>query len=431
MSIVCATNFSDAAQVAATAAATLAAKAGVPLWLVHVLPAENVRAFGRSLLEAAEGALESEAKRLERLGARVERELLTGEAPTAIETFAQEQKALLVVTAASSHATPFLGVGGTVDRLAQSLTRPLLIVRDTAPFEAWAKGTRPLKVMLGVDRSLPFEACRDWVRELRTLGPVEIVATRIFWPHEEYQRLGLPRPMAFGEVTKDLRHALEREVTALVEPLARGGQPLKTRIELGMGRIADHLVGLAEEEGVDLLVVGTHHRKALAKMWSVSHHALRLAKMAVAAVPSTAAHHGAEVPVPAFREVLVATDFSETGDRAVPYAFSLLPTGGTVHLVHVAEAHLKPEQEREVRERLERLVPGAARQGGPTVRIDVLSGGDAATLITQAAERFNVDALCMGSHGHTGLKRAVLGSVAEQVMARTDRPVLVVRPPVA
>jgi nucleotide-binding universal stress UspA family protein len=90
-----------------------------------------------------------------------------------------------------------------------------------------------------------------------------------------------------------------------------------------------------------------------------------------------------------------------------------------------------PEQERECRARLEALVPGSARQGGPQVRIEVLSGSDAATLISQAAERHNVDALCMGSHGRTGLQRAVLGSVAQEVMGRTDRPVLVVRPLVA
>ena len=52
---------------------------------------------------------------------------------------------------------------------------------------------------------------------------------------------------------------------------------------------------LTAEEKVDLLVVGTHQRRALGKLWSVSHHALRLARMSVAAVPSTAATHGAEV----------------------------------------------------------------------------------------------------------------------------------------
>jgi nucleotide-binding universal stress UspA family protein len=134
--------------------------------------------------------------------------------------------------------------------------------------------------------------------------------------------------------------------------------------------------------------------------------------------------------VPALREVLVATDFSEAGNRAVPHAFSLLPQGGLVRVVHVAgEASLPPEQEEALKVRLAGLVPRAAQGGGYTVRFEVLRGKDPAAAIVQAAERFHVDALCLGTHGRSGVARAVLGSVAQEVMARSDRPVLVVRPP--
>ncbi|WP_269744534.1 universal stress protein [Stigmatella aurantiaca] len=52
-----------------------------------------------------------------------------------------------------------------------------------------------------------------------------------------------------------------------------------------------------------------------------------------------------------------------------------------------------------------------------------------AGLIAQAAERHGADLICMGTHGRTGLARAVMGSVAQAVMARSDRPVLMVRNP--
>jgi nucleotide-binding universal stress UspA family protein len=35
--------------------------------------------------------------------------------------------------------------------------------------------------------------------------------------------------------------------------------------------------------------------------------------------------------------------------------------------------------------------------------------------------------VCIGSHGHSGLVAAMLGSVAQKVVARSRRPVLVVR----
>ncbi|WP_224369100.1 universal stress protein [Hyalangium versicolor] len=429
MSVVCATNFSDSAQAACDAAALIARKAGEPLWLVHVLPADSARAFGKPLMEAAEAALNDEAKRLEKQGTQVQRTLLTGEPASAIQEFATKQAARLVVTAAPSHETPFLGLGGTVDRLAQSLEVPLLIARDVQALAPWVRGERPLRVMLGVDRSLPCEAARNWVKGLRRLGPVDVVGGRVFWAQEEAVRLGLERPLGFGEVTPELRQALEKEAAAIVEPLAESGNPVRVRVEVGMGRIADHLVSLAAEEKVDLLVVGTNQRRALGKLWSVSHHALRLAKMSVVCVPARAAVQGVEADLPQVRTVLVTTDFSELGDRAVAYACSMTPPGGTVHLLHVTPPQTSPEQMNALRLQLEQRVPRAATQGGRKVEIEVGVGHDVAGVITQAAERYSADVICMATHGRTGMMRAVMGSVAQEVMARCDRPVLMVRAP--
>ena len=434
MTLVCATNFSDTALRASTLAAELARKTGAPLRLVHVLNADSARAFGRALTEAAQAALSDEVKRLTKLGAKVEPVLRTGEPAAVVDALVQEAQASLVVTAAPSHEAPFLGVGGTVDRLAQALGVPLLVVRDAAPLEAWARGERPLKVMLGVDRSLPFEAAREWVRTLRRWGAVEVVGGRVYWPEEEYQRLGLALPPAFGDITHELKQAMEKETAALMAPLAAAdGQGVRVHVEAGVGRIADHLVDLAAKEKVDLLVVGTHHRRALGRLWSVSHHALRLARMSVACVPSQAAVSVADVPLPAFREVLVATDFSETGNRAVAHACALAPPGGTVHLVHVAEGSPSPAEEAALREQLLAVVPKAAEAGGKRVRVEVLSHGgkDVVMTLVQASERLGVDAIVLGTHGRSGLKRAVLGSVTQELLLRTDRPVLVVRPPQA
>jgi nucleotide-binding universal stress UspA family protein len=431
MPVVCATNFSDAARHACDAAALLARKAGEPLWLVHVLLKDSVRAFGKPLTDAAEAALSDEARRLEKLGVTVKHTVLTGEPAAALQEYVKKQGATLVVTAGPSQETPFLGLGGTVDRLAQALEVPLVVARNVEPLEAWARGERPLKVMVGVDRSLPFEAARDWVKGLRKLGPLELVGGRVFWAHEEAARLGLEHPLGFADVTPELRQALEKEAAVLVEPLAEGGTPVRVRVEVGMGRIADHLVALAAEEGVDVLVVGSHHRRALGKLWSVSQHALRLAKMTVVCVPSRAAVHGPDVELPQVRTVLVTTDFSELGDRAVAYACALAPPGGTVHLLHVTPPQMAPEQLGALRKQLEERVPRAAIQGGRKVELEVASGNDVAGVIAQAAERHVADLICMSTHGRTGMMRAVMGSVAQAVMARSDRPVVMVRNPTA
>jgi len=49
--------------------------------------------------------------------------------------------------------------------------------------------------------------------------------------------------------------------------------------------------------------------------------------------------------------------------------------------------------------------------------------------ILAAAERFGVDVIALGSQGRSGLSRAMLGSVAEQVARQSGRPVLIAHAP--
>ena len=76
---------------------------------------------------------------------------------------------------------------------------------------------------------------------------------------------------------------------------------------------------------------------------------------------------------------------------------------------------------------LRALVPPEADKLGITTHVSLIDGGKPAGTIMQAAERLNVDAISLGSHGRGGLARALLGSVAEEVVRRSTRPVLVVR----
>ena len=57
----------------------------------------------------------------------------------------------------------------------------------------------------------------------------------------------------------------------------------------------------------------------------------------------------------------------------------------------------------------------------------VIEEGDAADVICRVADRLSVDAVIIGSHGHTGLARLFLGSVSEHVVRHAPCTVLVVR----
>lgn len=54
--------------------------------------------------------------------------------------------------------------------------------------------------------------------------------------------------------------------------------------------------------------------------------------------------------------------------------------------------------------------------------------GDTARSIIEFSEKENVDLVVMTTHGKSGLKRAVMGSIADAVIRQSGKPVLVVRP---
>ncbi len=78
-------------------------------------------------------------------------------------------------------------------------------------------------------------------------------------------------------------------------------------------------------------------------------------------------------------------------------------------------------------EREEQLKTLAASMKGLAAEVQVLAGDDTAEAITKYAPEVGADVIAVGTHGRTGLSRALMGSVAEQVVRRSDRPVLVVR----
>lgn len=177
-----------------------------------------------------------------------------------------------------------------------------------------------------------------------------------------------------------------------------------------------------------------------------------VAPLSSVAVPTPVpAGRGAREPIPRLQTILVTTDFSELGNRAIPYALSVVPEGGTVILLHVrplfepertpnpliahyvphpAPAHRECEQVRkEIADRLWALISVEAAKRPVELRVEVADGCSVAAAICAAAERSQVDAICMATHGRSGVFRLLLGSVAESVLRVTERMVILIRPP--
>ncbi len=139
---------------------------------------------------------------------------------------------------------------------------------------------------LAVDFSVSSQLAARWVAELARAGAVEVVGIHFYWPAQEAYRLGLLGWRGHGEPDPVVAETLERELRAQLASISAAA-PLRLRLEPHGDQRAERLVQLAQDERADLIVVGSHERGALARLWeqSVSRGALRAARCSVVCVP--------------------------------------------------------------------------------------------------------------------------------------------------
>lgn len=137
---------------------------------------------------------------------------------------------------------------------------------------------------------------------------------------------------------------------------------------------------------------------------------------------------------------VVGLDRSELGLLALDEALSTaVERGGEVHVLvayqplgdatNLYGAADDPGMQREL-DRLSPVVSARLEQLGheaPPVMVHGILGAPAEALVVLAAA-LDADAIFVGTHGRTGLQRALLGSVAEEVVRRAGCPVHVARP---
>ena len=142
------------------------------------------------------------------------------------------------------------------------------------------------------------------------------------------------------------------------------------------------------------------------------------------------------------RTILVATDFSEHADHALAYAAELAERlDARLHLVHAISVPVLgiPEMgiaygsmimESTVKESQDALAALADRyRARAPVANTHLEVGDARDVIDRIAEAIGADLIVIGTHGRRGVRRMLLGSVAEAVVRSAPCPVLTIRAP--
>lgn len=431
MTVICGTDFSDNAAEAATAAAAIAQRLGEKLELVHVVPsapplipappAQTPRPeVMRALSDLAE-------KLREQTPVTIETVALVG-APddVLLEEARRADASLVVVSSLGARRQRGWLVGSVAERVAQCSTVPVLVVRDASAIVAWAKGERPLEVLVGASLDSTSKAALHWAAELRRIGPCNITVAEVVAPLNEHARLGRPTLAAMDRLRPDIEATLLRDLRRWAGTLREGGETTFVVLP-GWGRVDTHLGLLAAEKQVDLLVVGTHQRACLARFWqgSISRGVIHSTAANVACIPPAGV--ALEPAITTFQSVLVPTDFSSLSNRAIPVAYGLVPEGGVVHLLHVRPPGVRDGQP-SPREQLRTLVPPGAAARGISTELHVIADHEPYLGIWHLANRLGVDAICMATHGRSGSAAVVLGSQALEVVRRARQPVILVPP---
>lgn len=229
-------------------------------------------------------------------------------------------------------------------------------------------------------------------------------------------------------MVQDSEHGLAQ---ARVEAETLGAPRVSARLLTGVPW--QELVDAARgDDAFDLVVMGTHGRSGLARivLGSVTEQVVRHAPCPVLTVRDRG-----EQPV--FRSILCPIDFSDAARRALELAAALVAPGGAgIALLHVLELPVSYSGEPLLPGYLDGLDRKASRgleqwAAELRARVDVpvstrtRVGRPGAQILNVLDRDPSFDLVITGSHGRTGLRRMLLGSVAEQVLRHARTPVAI------
>ena len=218
----------------------------------------------------------------------------------------------------------------------------------------------------------------------------------------------------------------------------------KTHVKTG--RAFDQICKLANQLEARLIVISTHGRTGLKRMFlgSTAERVVQHARCPVLVVREherdfADLHQPTEAPSRKMK-ILVPVDFSECSRRGLTYALSFArPWNAEIILLHTVQiqpfiepSHYAAYDRTPSLAAIERAAKGQMLKlvrktefGGVPYKTDIQIGRPAEQ-ICQSAEDREIDLIVVSTHGHTGLEHVLIGSVAEHVVRYAHCPVLVV-----
>jgi nucleotide-binding universal stress UspA family protein len=230
---------------------------------------------------------------------------------------------------------------------------------------------------------------------------------------------------------KDIRASLRKpcdDALAEAEKIAKAEKALiKTVCE--EGEIYEKVVDLADSENCGIIVLGRRGMSRLerALVGSVTARVIGHTQKDILVVPG-----GTTV---GWKNILLATDGSKhskaASEKAIDFAKSY---GGELFVISVVDVPSEfyaeaPQVVDDMAQKAKEFVADVKKKAEAfNIKTSTFTGeGESYEVITDLAKKEKSDVIIMGSHGRTGLKRLLMGSVTEKVIGYSPCPVLVVK----
>lgn len=271
------------------------------------------------------------------------------------------------------------------------------------------------RVLVALDGSEDSEAALSGVRPLLRRRSPEVVLVRV--------ALRPPADLHYSVDSSGLVAEADGYLAKVETDLRSDGFRARRLVTVGVP--AESILEAAERERADLLALATHGRSGLARavLGSVAESVVRHTTK-----PVWLTRSGVEEPIREnVRTILAPLDGSLHSEQAIPVLVDLGRTFDARLVLYHAFPPRPNRSELEVPtqplEPARRLLEAA----GVAAECD-FGEGDAAERTLQAAHDVEADLIVVATHGRTGIRRLVLGSVAERILRRAAVPVVVVRP---
>ena len=245
---------------------------------------------------------------------------------------------------------------------------------------------------------------------------------------------------------------LDRPMKAYLELNAKElqSQGIKASTAIAYGDVADEIIGFAEKNNIDLIIISTHGYSGI-KRWV-------LGSVARKVLYGTCAHvlliksKTPKVSEVELKRLLLPLDGSPFSEAPIPFVEELTKVTETeIILTVVSEPPLVPsygdrpinptwekyrdtlwaEMQQQASEYIGKIKTRLEKRR-VKVKSQVITGelGKVAESIMKAAQKENVDLIAMATHGRTGVSRWVYGGITNRIVEQSLQPVLLIRPSV-